>query len=485
MAVTEMNVRSEYVGNNTLSQYTFDFKIQKLSEILITVISNLGVPVFTVRGDDTTYITSVVFNPFASGGVVNLPANLATGYRLIILYANDVPTQITEIRSKGDFNIRRIEDSLDSIVRAVQRVAYLASKGLRIPDGLSDSQIFNTNLPVLSTDIAVSDNRSHVIAIGQDNASLMLGPSLDDLATQEANAIAAAAAAAASAAEAAAILAEMEAGGGGGVPAGGLANAILQKNTDTEGDADWTDPIVYSGFTTRFSELINLQGAKAVIDYIMKMGYAPPTLSLGGSVSTAAREIGNAISSVDLSAVVGKILDNITTVRFYLQPSTLLATQTSGPAIPNGGTNIYTYATPFSTTTSFRAEVDDVSAQAKPSRSATLTYSFYFPYFSGKGAAAVTPATIYSSFAKTINTTPATVAVAFSFAIGEKPYFAYPATFADLTSIKNVNNLETLGSWTKRTENMTNAYGQTTSYKIYEFNNLAGVANDNTYTFIR
>ena len=444
----EYNVREVYLGDGIQTVFTFDFKIVNVEDLLVLYIDPTGAQVWKTRGNDTTYFTTLLNEDLDGGSITWVTDEPGIDYKIIILLADDDPTQPSRYTTDSRYTMKKIESSLDTLSGQIQRIRYLLDRSLRLPESVTDiiSTELATLIPegVLTTDV---------------DGNFTITPRAE--------------------------FSNEEEDPSAGLPVGGLEFSLLEKISAVDGEADWTDPIVYSGFTERFSELINLQGAKAVIDYIMKMGYAPPTLSMGGSVSTANREIGNTIPSVTLSANVGKVLDNIATVRFYLQPSTLLDTQTSGPAIPNGGTNTYAHATPFSTTTSFRAEVDDVSAQPKPSRTATLTYPFYYPYFSGKGAAAVTPATIYATFAKTINTTPGTVSVAFTFAIGEKPYFAYPASFADLTSIKNVNNLETIGSWTKRTENMTNAYGQTTSYKIYEFNNLAGVANDNTYTFIR
>ena len=118
------------------------------------------------------------------------------------------------------------------------------------------------------------------------------------------------------------------------------------------------------------------------------MGYAPPTINLLSSVANGLRERGDLITSMTLSGVVGKVLDDIAEVRFYDQStSTLLDTQTSGPAIPNGGTNTYNWTGSFGNNKTFRVEVDDVSAQPKPSRTATLTYSFVYPYYVGAGAA--------------------------------------------------------------------------------------------------
>lgn len=442
----EYKVREVYLGDGIQNTFTFDFKIVNVEDLLVLYVDPTGAIVWQARGNDTTYYTTLLNENLDGGTITWVTDEPAVGYEVIILLADDNPKQPSRYTVDSRYTMKKIEASLDTLSGQIQRMRYLLDRSLRLPEKITEA-IATELVELIPEGVMTTDV----------NGNFTMTP-ITEFSNEEA---------------------------GGSLPPGGDAFAILEKLSATDNDADWTDPLVYNGFTERFSELVNLQGAKAVIDYIMKMGYAPPTLSLGGSVSNAAREIGNAISSVDLSANVGKVLDDIGEVRFYLNPSTLLATQTSGPAIPNGGINTYTYATPFSTTQTFRAEVDDISAQPKPSRQATLTYPFYYPYFSGKGPAAVTPATIYSTFTKVIASTPATVVVSFSFAIGEKPYFAYPATFADLTSIKNVNNLETIGSWTKRTENMTNAYGQTTSYKIYEFNNLAGVANDNTYTFIR
>lgn len=443
----EYNVRETYLGDGIQTAFTFDFKVVDVAHLLVVYVDPTGAEVWRTRGNDTTYFTTLLNENLDGGTITWVTDEPGIDYKIVLLLADDEPSQPSRYTTDSRYTMKKIEASLDTLSGQIQRIRYLLDRTPRLPETFTDA---------FAAEVAefIPDG---VVTINEDGTAFVVVPRAEFTGSEA----------------------------GGSVPPGGLEHSVLQKISDNDGEADWSDPLVYTGYTERFGALVDLQGLKAVTDYIMQMGYAPPNLSLGGSVSTAAREIGNAIASVELSAIVGKVLDDIVTVRFYLQPSTLLDTQTTGPAIPNGGTNTFNYGTPFSTTTSFRAEVDDASVQSKPSRTATLTYPFYYPYFSGKGGAAVTPATIYATHTKVIASTPASVAIAFSFAIGEKPYFSYPATFADLTSIKNINNLETIGSWTKRTENMTNAYGQVTSYKIYEFNNLAGVANDNTYTFIR
>lgn len=239
-----------------------------------------------------------------------------------------------------------------------------------------------------------------------------------------------------------------------------------------------------------YSQLLNGQfgpstGLMDTLARIIRITYTAPAISLSGS-SNILREKGNSVSSITLSAAVTKRSNPIGTVRFY-QGATLLSTQTTGPAIPSGGTNTHTYSTPFSDTISFSSQVDDTAVGSDgPTTvtSNTVTYTFLYAYYHGVGIASLSAAAV-GGLTKVVNNPSASQSIAYSMSVGQKPYFAYPATFADLTSIKNASALETISSWTKRTEDITNAYGQTTSYKIYEFNNVAGVANDNTYTFIR
>ena len=322
------NVREVYLGDGIQNAFTFDFKIVNVEDLLVLYVDPTGAIVWETRGNDTTYYTTLLNENLDGGTITWVTDEPAVGYQVIILLADDNPKQPSRYTVDSRYTMKKIEASLDTLSGQIQRIRYLLDRSLRLPEKVVDA--ISTELVelipegVMTTDADGNFTMTPITEFSNDEAQ-------------------------------------------GSLPPGGDAFALLEKLSATDNDADWTDPIVYNGFTERFSELVNLQGAKAVLDYIMQMGYAPPTLTLGGSVPNAAREIGNAISSVDLSANIGKVLDDIGVVRFYLNPSTLLATQTSGPAIPNGGTNTFTHATPFSTTTTFRAEVDDISAQPKPS----------------------------------------------------------------------------------------------------------------------
>lgn len=181
-------VREQYVGVGTQSEYTFDFTITNLNQILIRVTDALFNLQFYVRGTDVVNLSNVIFDPLNGGGSVFLAAPLPTGYLLTLLLANDVPTQTSMYRNKSSFNLRDFENSLDYLTSAVQRLQYLMKRAPQIGD---DMQIanplnpanptnpygpFNPQLPIISTNPGVQNNVGKAIVVGADNASWDLGP---------------------------------------------------------------------------------------------------------------------------------------------------------------------------------------------------------------------------------------------------------------------------------------------------------------------
>ncbi len=146
MARSLYSVKEEYVGNGLLSAYTFDFKIESLNHLTVIEVDDSGVETERVLGGDTTYLSSVDFDPVAGGGTVNLAAVLTDGYRLILLLANDEPTQPSEFKDKFDFTLKRVEAALDFIVGGLQRVSYLARRSMKLSD-LDDPEDFDPTLP--------------------------------------------------------------------------------------------------------------------------------------------------------------------------------------------------------------------------------------------------------------------------------------------------------------------------------------------------
>lgn len=249
-------------------------------------------------------------------------------------------------------------------------------------------------------------------------------------------------------------------------------------------DADYAK----HGYASRFSQLIDTDGLNETLDFILGFtNYAQPSIVLSIAGSGTIREKGVAISTPNvLSAAVVKSTNDITELKFNRTGTGTLSTQTSGAAIPNGGTQTYSYGTAFSDTTSFTAQVTDavVSGQGGNTvTSNTVTFTFVYPYYYGVGAAGLTGSGI-GALTKHIITSSNNVNRSFTVNGSQKMYFAYPASYGDLTSILDVNNFETLGDWTKTTKSITGADASSQSYTCYEFNNYA-VAGTYSYTFKR
>jgi len=138
--------KESYLGTGSLSAYTFDFKIEALAQLLVIEVDDTGVETQRVLGTDVTYLSSVDYDPINGAGTVNLAANLTTDYTLIILLANDAPTQPYEFRNKGSFTLKRIESALDFLAGAIQRLTYRGKQALRIHD-LDDEETFNSQFP--------------------------------------------------------------------------------------------------------------------------------------------------------------------------------------------------------------------------------------------------------------------------------------------------------------------------------------------------
>ena len=195
MSIASYLVRSEYTGNGTLASYTFNFKIASTSHIIVMVTNATFVTTFRVRGTDVTYLTSVTFDAVAGGGTVVLASNLPSGHFLTILLANDEPLQASEFKNKSDFTLSRFESALDVQAGAIQRLAYLVDRSLKISDSVKDAQTFDPTIPIHNTTVGTENNVDKVFCVGDDNASLKMGPTIVSLAAQAAAAAASAAAA--------------------------------------------------------------------------------------------------------------------------------------------------------------------------------------------------------------------------------------------------------------------------------------------------
>lgn len=266
-----------------------------------------------------------------------------------------------------------------------------------------------------------------------------------------------------------------------GVPAGGAAGALLSKVSAADQDLEWKQ-FEYSGYSARFNQAFSSTDLNDTLSKILNLQYTPPAISLAGSGSSTIREKGAPVSNVTLTATVTKKSDPIAAVRFY-QGATLLDTKTG--TIPNGGTETTVFAGPFSDNISFTAQVDDNGASGGPTTvtSASLGYTFVYPYYQGPGAVGLSAAAV-AGLTKEVIASTSNKVVTFAASAGQVFYFAYPASYPALTSILDVNNFETLPDWTASTANITGLDGTPQSYRIYEFKNPV-VAGSYQYTFKR
>lgn len=256
------------------------------------------------------------------------------------------------------------------------------------------------------------------------------------------------------------------------------------KPADGGGGGIVDSDYVFDGYSARFSEQFGpTTGLMDTLNKIIKITYTAPAISLSGS-SNVLREKGASVSGITLTAAITKRSDPIAEVKFYRNPSTLLDTQTSGGAIPNGGSSTYTYATAFTDNVTFRAEATDNGATGGPTTvSSTTTYSFVYPYYYGVGAAGLNAAGI-QALTKDVIASNANLNRSFTVNGTQKMYFAYPQSYGALVNILDVNNFDTIGDWTRTTKTFTMLDSTSQSYYCYEFNNFA-VAGTYPYTFKR
>lgn len=445
--ITTYSPVATYIGNGTTATYTFDFKVRQASDILIMVYeTDTDTLVFEERGNVLANVTSVTFDALNGGGTIVLPANLALLRKLIIKLAVDAPVQDFRFRNQTDFELRQFENALDQITAQVQRLFEKVSRTFR----LSDKATYEANLdmeidsPPVPNGIPKFDANGEVVEF-----------------VTPADIVAAA-------------------GAGAGLPVGGTAEQVLSHDGVNPVWADYA----FSGFSARFGALFTSTDLRDTLAKILNLTYTGPLISLSGTGSGTIREKGASLASAPLTATVTRRSNDIAAVRFY-RGVTLLDTQTSGGAIPSGGTSTYTDSTGWTDTVSFSAQVDDVAGGGGPTTvtSNTVTYTFVYPYYVGAGAPGLSAAAV-AGLTKLVISSTSTSNQTITATSGQVFYFAYPASYGALTSILDVSNFETIPDWTLRTENITGLDATAQSYRIYEFNNPV-IAGSYFYSFRR
>jgi hypothetical protein len=179
MARASYSPSQSYIGTGSLTAYSFSFKIESLTQLLVIVMDDLGVEFKRVRGNDTTYLSSVTYDNVDGGGTVNLLAVLPTNYTILILQANDAPTQPFEFKNKTTFNLRSLELALDFVVGAVQRLAYLVQRSFTLHES-DNPNIFSPRFPA---GISEAENYDRYLKIKSDGTGFEYGLTSEELIT--------------------------------------------------------------------------------------------------------------------------------------------------------------------------------------------------------------------------------------------------------------------------------------------------------------
>lgn len=210
----------------------------------------------------------------------------------------------------------------------------------------------------------------------------------------------------------------------------------------------------------------------------MLYAYRAPSITLATAPGAALREFGNNITSVVLNATTTKHSNPIVAVTFFRNAGLI---HTDNTPNPSGGLETYTDTTPVSAQTAYQAKVDDGTSIVA---SNIVTFTFASAYYYGVGAPGLNLSTDGGGLTKLVISNTPTLTESFS-PVNQVFYFAYPDSYPALTSIKDTNGFETISDWTVTTGNtITNSFGATNTYRIYQSNNLTTQTNFNN-TFIQ
>ena len=187
------------------------------------------------------------------------------------------------------------------------------------------------------------------------------------------------------------------------------------------------------------------------------------------------KEKGDTQNVTAIRVNVTKKSSNITKVEIFDGASSL-GSKTDGVA--NGGQFDFTVDVDVDTNKGFQAKVTD--AAGKTTTANTGSFNFVYPYYYGTvaNAAAANEATIKALTKQIVTKGNKT----FSYNLNNNcACFAYPASYGNLKSIKDPNNFEVLGTFTKKTVQITGRDGTPQTYNVYV--NEASTASGFAFTF--
>jgi C1q domain len=196
MSVSSTTNRNNYVGNGSVNEYDYTFRVFDDDDLLVTVRNVAGVETTLTKTTDYT-VSGVGLN---GGGSITLVSsgqawltggNLTTGFVIAIRRVLDL-TQNTDIRNQGDFYPEAHEDQFDRGAMIAQQQQDELDRSLKLSE-TTDPADFDATLPADA--VGAANKVPTLNAAGDGFAPASDWPTSVDIDTATASAAAAAASA--------------------------------------------------------------------------------------------------------------------------------------------------------------------------------------------------------------------------------------------------------------------------------------------------
>lgn len=153
-----------YVGNGTVSEYPFDFKVFSATELAVIVADKLGNETKLVYGKD--YSVSLNSNQdLIPGGAVKVTEPLADGYKMVI--ASDIPyLQPTVFTNHGGFYPTVLNTALDRLTALIQQLFIDVARSVKV--SLTTSEDTVVSLPSASPGKGIGWNEAGTALVNTD-----------------------------------------------------------------------------------------------------------------------------------------------------------------------------------------------------------------------------------------------------------------------------------------------------------------------------
>lgn len=181
MSIESTNNRNDYIGNGSVLEYDYTFKIQNEAHLRVTKRAVDGTETLLVLNDDYT-VTGVGL----SGGTIVLPVGneLPMGVHLTIRRVEPL-TQEVDIRNRGDFYPEVHEDAFDHFIAVAQQQQDELGRSLKLPETVSP-ETFNNSLPA-----GMAGTANSVLMTNATGDGWKMGPTATDISSAQTNAAAA------------------------------------------------------------------------------------------------------------------------------------------------------------------------------------------------------------------------------------------------------------------------------------------------------